>query len=49
MAQGVNMGVYFLLGVVVAVLAGFAASSSISLGGRRMFADDRRVEGTDQC
>ena len=41
MAQGVNMGVYFLLGVVVAVLAGFAAFFVYLARRARMFADDR--------
>jgi hypothetical protein len=40
MAQGVNMGVYFLLGVVVAVLAGFAAFFVYLARRARMFADD---------
>jgi len=41
LAQGVNMGVYFLLGVVVAVLAGFAAFFVYLARRARMFADDR--------
>ena len=40
MAQGVNMGVYFLLGVVVAVLAGFAAFFVYLARRARVFADD---------
>jgi hypothetical protein len=40
MAQGVNMGVFFLLGVVVAVLAGFAAFFIYLARRARMFADD---------
>jgi hypothetical protein len=40
MAQGVNMGVFFLLGVVVVVLAGFAAFFVYLARRARMFADD---------
>jgi hypothetical protein len=40
MAQGVNMGVFFLLGVVVVVLAGFAAFFIYLARRARMFADD---------
>jgi uncharacterized integral membrane protein len=40
MAQGVNMGVFFLLGVVVAVLAGFAAFFIYLARRARTFADD---------
>jgi hypothetical protein len=40
MAQGVNMGIFVLLGVVVAVLAGFAAFFVYLARRARVFADD---------
>ena len=40
MAQGVNMGVLFLLGVIGVVLAGFAAFFVYLARRARMFADD---------
>ena len=40
MAQGVNMGIFFLLGVVGVVLAGFAAFFVYLARRARMFADD---------
>jgi hypothetical protein len=40
MAKGVNMGIFFLLGVVAVVLAGFAAFFIYLARRSRMFADD---------
>ena len=40
MAQGVNMGIFFLLGVIGVVLAGFAAFIVYLARRARMFADD---------
>jgi hypothetical protein len=40
MAQGVNMGIFFLLGVIGVVLAGFAAFFVYLARRSRMFADD---------
>ena len=40
MAQGVNMGIFFLLGVIGVVLAGFAAFMVYLARRARMFADD---------
>jgi hypothetical protein len=40
MAKGVNMGIFFLLGVVVCVLAAFAAFFVYLARRSRMFADD---------
>ena len=40
MAQGVNMGIFFLLGVVGVVLAGFAVFFVYLARRARMFADD---------
>lgn len=40
MAQGVNMGIYFLLGVTLAVLAAFASFFIYLIRRARLFADD---------
>jgi len=40
MAQGVNMGIFFLLGVIGVVLAGFATFFVYLARRSRMFADD---------
>jgi hypothetical protein len=40
MAKGVNMGIFVLLGVIVSVLAAFAAFFVYLVRRSRMFADD---------
>lgn len=50
MALATNMGIFFMLGVVGAVLAGFASFFIYLMRRARMFeADQARAEGTAKC